>query len=349
MAPRNSLELKRPKQGGTQVIEQSIPASAEAQPAPKCNGRQEHGLEQLRNLLRAALDTPHAIDLERFKQTDPYPEPEPSALRYLEFPPEPRPQDPRYRPEYAPSKTTAMLEREEREARERYLHDYAEWSETVKDIEAKNQQRYNEHAAAVKRWKAGRQKFLKARAAEYEVVARRKAAYEAMRAEGVEDYFRHVLSASPLPDGIGRLFDIQYLRDLKLLIIDHSIPKPEEMPRFKGMVHVESKGALVEVPLSDSQLRRLYYRVLCQIGLRTLHELFDADVASALDAVAFNGWIEENANGTGGKKRNFVAWVQARRREFKRLNLRDSDVELSFKALRGGVRESLWLRPLKAA
>jgi restriction system protein len=351
MAPQNVTRIERQDAGGGRWVHvQSNQASAQVQaPALKLNRSCEHGLDQVQNILRTALDSRHSVDLERFKGGEPYPEPEPPPLRYLDFPPEPQPRDPQYRVRSGREKTHPQLEQERRKAHENYLRDYAAWGATVKETETENQRRYAEHEAAVKRWKAGRDRFLQSRATEYEFFARRKAAYETLRPEGVEEYFRHVLSESRLPDCMRRVFDLQYVRELKLLIVDHAIPCPEAMPHFKGMVHLESKGALVEVPLSDTQLQRLYFRLICQLGLRTLHELFDADMAGALDAIAFNGWIQTDDKAAAGGKRTFVAWVQAKRDEFKRLNLRDMDAETSFKALRGGMRDSFYARPLKAA
>jgi restriction system protein len=351
MAPQNVTRIDRQDAGGGRwVIVQSNQTSAQVQaPGLKSNRSCEHGLDQVQNILRTALDTRHTIDLERFKGGEPYPEPEPPPLRYLEFPPEPQPRDAQYRVRSTRDKTHADLEQERRKAHESYLRDYAAWGSTVKDIEAENQRRYAEHEAAVKRWKAGRDKYLQSRAAEYEFFARRKAGYETLRPEGVEEYFRHVLSESRLPDCIRRVFDLQYVRELKLLIVDHAVPCPEAMPHFRGMVHLESKGALVEVPLSEEQMRRLYFRVICQLGLRTLHELFDADMSGALDAIAFNGWIQTDDKTAGSGKRTFVAWVQAKRDEFKKLNLRDADAEASFKALRGGMRDSFCAQAMKAA
>jgi len=91
----------------------------------------------------------------------------------------------------------------------------------------------------------------------------------------------------------------------------------------------------VEKTLTSTQLDKLYDEVLYQVTLRTLHELFEADVVGALDTVAFNGYVRSIDKATGQEVTACVLSVTARRDEFLAINLANVDPKACFKSLKG--------------
>ena len=338
MAPEYTVTMERPEPGANQIVSSSDTAILEAEAvALRRNSFHEYRLEQIQNLLRAALDSKHAIELDAFKRTDPYLEPEPPPPRYLEYPPEPQADDAQSPSASGQAVTSATPEAElkKQEAHKTHVREYNAWAETVKTIENENQRRYAESVAAVERWNGACQKHRQAQAAYNEAIDRRKADYQALQPAAIEDYCRQVLSASIFPEDLPRVFDVQYLPDTKTLIIEHSLPSPQNLPRVKGVKHIKGRSELVEVPLSARASNRLYANVLHQICLRTLHELFDADTAGGLSEIAFNGWMESADPATGGKSRSYLLSVKAGKEQFRALNLWDTDAKACFKALKG--------------
>jgi len=126
-----------------------------------------------------------------------------------------------------------------------------------------------------------------------------------------------------------------YVRETKILIVDHALPSPDDLVRVKEVKFIKSRNEFVEVFLSESEVSRIYDDVLYQICLRTIHELFDADAANALEAVVFNGWIESVDKATGKDVKGCVLSVHARREEFQKINLARVDPKACFKALKG--------------
>jgi restriction system protein len=338
MAPHIAVELERPDADVNPIVPCLDQAAAEAEAVrSRRNSYHEYKLDQLQNILRAALDAKHAIDLESFKHNDPYSEPEPQPARYLDYPREPQPDDTHYQVSSGPGVTPGSppFEQKQREAYEVYVRIYTAWAETVKKVEAENQKRYAAGVAAVERWNGDALKHRQVQAAYNEAIDRRKADYQAWLPEAVEDYCRQVLAASPLPDGLRREFDLQYFSETKTLLVEHLLPLPEGLPRVKGRKYIKTRDEFVEVLLSATALNRLYADVVHQICLRTIHELFDADLAGALGAVVFSGWAEATDATTGEKTRRCVAAVQAGKGEFQALNLWDTDAKANFKALKG--------------
>jgi len=63
--------------------------------------------------------------------------------------------------------------------------------------------------------------------------------------------------------------------------------------------YIKAKDEFHDVPLSESESNRIYDEILYQMCLRTLHELFEADVVGALSAIVFNGWVRSIDRATG--------------------------------------------------
>jgi len=202
------------------------------------------------------------------------------------------------------------------------------WVEAGKKIEAENQKRKGEHMAALEQWKEGQIK-------NQEAVSLVKAGYESLEPEAVKLYCKLVLQFSDLPDGFRSDFDLEYIPETKILIIDHALPAPDDLNRVKEVEYVQSKHELVEVFLSEREFDEIYDDALYQTCLRTIHELFHADTVNALAAIVFNGWIESVDKATGNDTKGCVLSVQAKKEEFQKINLARVDPKACFKALQG--------------
>ena len=299
-------------------------------------------LERIRNVLRPALHSRPGIDWESLKQRQDYAESEPPPPRYAEYPPEPNADDPCYKPptHYANGALDPSVEQRRREGYERYIRDYAAWAEKVKKIEAENERLYQAGVAAVREWSGRYRQHRQSQIQHNETIERRKADYLALLASAVEDYCRQILSASHLPEPLSRAFELQYFPESRTLLIEHTLPLPQDLPRVRGTKNVKSRGQHVDIRLSDTQLGPVYADVVYQICLRTLHELFAADVAQGLDWVVFNGWVEVPDPGAVDRKRCVLS-VRADKQQLGALNLLEMDAKACFKALKGVARAKL--------
>lgn len=332
----HTREVRHEGLGRSQVISGPDETLVEAQASALVRTWQhEYTLGQVQNILPPALEAKHALDWEKLKRTDPYSEAPPAEPVYHDYPPEPQPDDPRYWP--TPGQTEildkSLADQKKRAAHELYTRDYAAWGETVRRTEAENQRRYADSFIAVEHWKARRLEHRQALASENAAIEKRKADYEACLPAAVVDYFKRVLSASHYPENLPRDFDLAYIAETKTLILEQALPAPASLPRVKAVKYVKSRREFVEVPLPKVQFGRFYDRIVYQICLRRLHELFDADVAGALSAVIFNGWVETTATASGEQSRVCVLSVRAGRTEFQTINLRGTDPGFSFKLL----------------
>jgi restriction system protein len=160
-------------------------------------------------------------------------------------------------------------------------------------------------------------------------------AYLEKTPNGIIGYCRLILSQSEYPKKFPRRFELEYVAETKLLLVEYSLPVIDVLPSIVEVNYLPTKDEFKEVFLSDSALKKLYDDVLYQITLRSLHELFKADRAKALDSVVFNGWVHGLNKATGKKVNTCVLSVHTRRDAFLDLDLKNVDPKACFKLLKG--------------
>jgi hypothetical protein len=89
-------------------------------------------------------------------------------------------------------------------------------------------------------------------------LGKRRASYETLQADGVEDYCEMVLANSEYPDGFPQDFDLEYIPETKILIVEYALPAREHLPRLKEIKYIKSKDEFTEVFLSESEMNKLY-------------------------------------------------------------------------------------------
>lgn len=146
---------------------------------------------------------------------------------------------------------------------------------------------------------------------------------------------RTMLAASEYPAAFPRRLDAEFHRNGRMLIVDFALPSPDVMPRIREVKYVKARGEFVEVPVPSVEANSRYDRLLYQICLRTLYEVFTADSGRAVQSVVFNGWVTAIDPATGHEVTSCVLSVQAARGPFLSLDLKNVDPKPCFRALKG--------------
>ena len=144
-----------------------------------------------------------------------------------------------------------------------------------------------------------------------------------------------MLSSSQYPNYFPKEFDLDYDPTAKLLIVDYSLPAPDQLPKLKTVKYVASRDEFEEQNIADSQSARLFDDTLYQVVLRTVHELFEADAVLALQTVVFNGFVSAIDRSTGKQFTACIVSLRASREEFLKVNLSLVDPKTCFKSLKG--------------
>ncbi len=137
-----------------------------------------------------------------------------------------------------------------------------------------------------------------------------------------------VLNNSKYPDYFPKTYELDYNPDKQLLIIDFCLPQIESLPRTKSVKYVKTEDNFKETSISNTALNQLYSSVVFQIAIRTVHEIFEADIVNAISTVCFNGYVDND-------KIEYIISYQADKETFNKLNLKGLDCKETIKNYKG--------------
>lgn len=313
----------------------------------------QNAIKSIKTTLQRALGTSDVIDWDLFRNHSTFEKPDPVKKavhqpQMAQLPAEPDPSDALdqanlpFLYEIMSSRLArkieeakAVLESVRRECEKRkqdivllYKRTKQQYKVALRDKE----EHYNEESAL---WEQERQDLLSVPNQKNHVIDKHTEEYLKGSADAIINYCDSVLTGSEYPDSFPHEFEIDYNNDTKTLVVDYLLPSPEVLPRVKEVKYVQSRDEFEEVNLSEAETTKLYDSLLYQMTIRTIHELYEADVANALDAIVFNGWIALVDKGTGQEKTACTLSVHARKAEFRSMNLSLVEPKQCFKTLKG--------------
>ncbi|WP_254844829.1 restriction endonuclease [Dickeya dadantii] len=140
--------------------------------------------------------------------------------------------------------------------------------------------------------------------------------------ESVLAYCEMVLTRSEYPEvGFPQSFRLAYLPEKQELVIEYSLPEISIVPSQLEYKYVKTRDTIEAKARKPNEIKELYRNIIAAITLRTLHELFEADKASALTSVLFNGVIETVDPTSGHEIVVTLVSVRAHKDDFMQINL----------------------------
>lgn len=212
---------------------------------------------------------------------------------------------------------------------------HKQWEQEKNNIERKNEDLLNEYKKDIEVWENNKLVFLKRRELEIAKILEKKDRYLKKELGAIIDYCEMVLARSEYPETFPQQYELSYNPENKLLLVDYFFPSLNEVPKLKEVKYNKSLDQFKEYLLSETAFNELYDKVLYEITLRTIHELYEADVIDAIASIVFNGYVKSIDEGTGREVTACILSVQANREEFLEINLGNVDPKACFKALKG--------------
>ncbi len=308
---------------------------------------------EVEGTLKRALEVDNPLDWDSLLDRSDFstPRPEPPVIPPPADVPSPGeapdPNDARYRPSLGVIGRLSAGRREAKlaEAAARLDQDRSTWAAAVTRARAArdaNAARYDaerrriekEHAKRVAEWDRERSLFFAERAERNATLAERRRKYEEGEPDAVVEYCHMVLARSDYPDAWPRDVAIEIADATGGVVVDLTLPPVSALPDVESVRYDPQTGRFAVQRLSAARRTALHEALLFQIPLRTVHELFKADRAEAIPAVAVNGWIR--AGDVGGTHDRCVVSLSVDRATFEALSLSAADPAAAFKAL-GGV------------
>lgn len=318
-------------------------------------------------MLLQTLDRDDTIDWNNLKDSKKFEIPNPKNNLALELKKIPTPKSPSYKSipvqpdhnHYQPKLTfldkllRTRARKKVEESENTYNSAITEWEELVKQTNAHNaeldttyhlllkdrekqkEEIRNKFDILEKKWEEEKVEYYRLQEEHNQKVDTLKELYFKNDANSIIQYCELVLNNSEYPDSFPKDFDLEYNPDTKLLIVEYVLPAPEDFPKLSEVKYIATKKELKEYYVSDAQLSKIYDTSIYNICLRTLHEIFEADKASGISMVVFNGWVETVNKATGKKVNNCIVSVQVNKEEFNQIELANVDPKACFKSLKG--------------
>ncbi|MBI5213760.1 MAG: restriction endonuclease [Nitrospirae bacterium] len=320
----------------------------------EANSRTEAAIEALKqidSLLMHTLSINDAVDWEKLKKKEKYSEKRPEKpikKKHSEYPPPPVKESPAFT-------FLEMLllkyrkERKIKEAETKYLAAVSKWEEEKKAIDQLNKKLDNDFEEIdmkkwendISEWEKRKNAFLQEQDAFNAKIDEMKESYLSQNADSIIEYCDMVLNNSVYPETFPQNFELEYNPDNKILIVEYELPSIECFPRVKEVKYIASRKELKESYITESQINKMLDEAMYKITLRSIHELFEADKANAIDAISFNGWVKAINKATGKEENNCILSVQVKKSEFLDIDLCNVEPKTCFKNLKGVASSKL--------
>ena len=297
----------------------------------------EATLEQIENTLTSALQISHRIQWDSLKSKGKSRKEKPKKPRAISLPKRPSPSDPRYSPMLGLLGHLFRSKREEaeEEAKVQFEQALREWQSQTANVQRQNEERTKEYMEELTEWgKLNKEHKLNQDRTSAKVEGK-KVAYLACEPAAVTEYCGMVLNRSKYPQEFPKKHNLEYHVDTKLLVVDYYMPPKHQLPVKKAVRYIASQDEFKEANISESSLNKMYDSLLHQITIRTIYELFDSDVAAAIDSIVLNGWVEFRDNATGKEIIACILSIQTSKDEFRQLDLAYIDPRACFRQLKG--------------
>ncbi len=158
--------------------------------------------------------------------------------------------------------------------------------------------------------------------------------------DAITGYFMLVLQTSSYPEGFPQKAKVAYVPQSKQLVVEYEYPSFEVVPGVGDYKYVAKTDQITSKPRSEKERKNIYSALVAQLTLRTLHELFAADVHQHIDTLVLNGMVSTIDKGTGHAVRPCVVTVRTTRDVFIDLDLSKVDPAACLKVLSASVSKS---------
>ena len=310
-------------------------------------------IEQIENILIHTLSIDDSVDWESLKKKNTFPEEKPRKpykTKYKEVPAKPNEEAPEFVPKFTffENLFKSKKERKIQEYRQKFDEAVSNWEaeklsveQHNKDIDTEYESQLEKWEKEVSKWEDRRKAFSANQAAYNTKIDEMRSSYFNQNVSAIIEYCEMVLNNSEYPNSFPQNFELEYSPDNKLLIVEYELPSKECFPQVKEVKYIASRKTLKETPISESALNKMFDEAIYKISLRTIHELFEADTANALEAISFNGWVNSINKATGKEETNCIVSIQATKEEFMEIDLSRVDPRTCFRRLKGVASSKL--------
>ena len=274
--------------------------------------------DDIANLLSATLSVDDYVDLETLRRTTEDP---PGSLRRLEIPitpPKeiPEPERPTLSLPEAPRGLFASKRKHANavaEAEAAFFEEHAVWERKRAAIQAQRKEEYERYT----RDEQERLHALKQERSRFEAEVQQhndqldtlitNLAYGSP--EAVQEYVSIVVANSVYPQHFQVDHSFSFESETAELIMRVSVPPPGSLPMVKAYRYNKTAGEITTTALSQKALKDRYAGAIYQVGIRSFHEVFEADRRGIIKMISLEVGTQDIDPATGNEK--FIPFLAA--------------------------------------
>ena len=316
----------------------------------EANERSEEAIraiEEIDKLLLHTLSIDDAVNWNSLKKRNRFPEKspiKPEKKSYQNHPNKPNKDSSKFVPKFTfwEKIISSKKEKKIQDYERIYVDAISEWEKQKLAIDKFNLQLDRDYEDEVKKWEVEtvewqkrKDIFMQEQKNYNSKIDEMQNSYSSQNVDSIIEYCEMVLNNSEYPETFTKNYELEYNPDNKILIAEYELPSMESFPKVKEVKYIASRKELKESFIPESQQIKMFDEAIYKITLRTIHELFEADAANAIDAISFNGWISAINKATGKIENNCILSIQTTKREFTQIDLSNVDPKTCFKNLKG--------------
>jgi restriction system protein len=162
------------------------------------------------------------------------------------------------------------------------------------------------------------------------LAARSRRAEDAFNVHGPEAFveaIQRALATSVYPDGLDGSCAAQYIPESRELWVEYELPRQEVIPAVTGYRYVKTKDVIQPEPRKETEINKLYEKLIARVALRTLAEAFDVVPPALVGGIVFNGYVSAKDRAIGKPVRPLLLSVHAPREEFAEIVLDEPELD----------------------
>ena len=168
--------------------------------------------------------------------------------------------------------------------------------------------------------------------------------------EAIVAYVSMVLERSVYPDDFPQHVSVAYAASSKQIVVELELPDATVIPSGQEFRYIKSRDLIEEKPRKVAEIKSIYQDVIASIALRTIHEIFESDQGSHVEACCFNGYVHTVDPATGTDTQPHLISVRATKEIFGQINLARVDRQVCLRNLGAQVSrhatEAVPVRPI---
>lgn len=143
-------------------------------------------------------------------------------------------------------------------------------------------------------------------------------------------------------------FQVAYVPESKQLVVNYELPAAKIIPTIAEVNYDHSKDEIHGVARKPIEIEDLYQDIVAAITLRTITEVFSADLGQHLDQVIFNGFVQTVDSITKKDIQTYLISVRATKDSFSGINVNNLDKLTCLRNLGAEISSNLTaMRPVQ--